>query len=76
MSLREFILRRQAKMREERNDLRQELMVVNTMRGLVGERPITLERLVEAGRGPTEEERRDYEALKGRYPEFATDHTL
>lgn len=76
MSLRELILRQQAYLREEKNAVRRELMVVNTIRSLVDADPVTFDELIEAGRDSREKERRDYQALKGRYPEFVNDPTI
>ena len=76
MSLREFILRRQAWLRNERTAVRRQLMVVNTIIGLVDGDPVTLEDFMEAGEPEEDEDVKEIQAMKGRYPSFVMDPEL
>jgi len=76
MSLREFILRRQAWLRNERTAIRRQLMVVNTIIGLVDGDPVTLEDFMEAGEPEEDEDVKEIQAMKGRYPSFVMDPEL
>jgi len=76
MSLREFILRRQAWLRNERTAVRRQLMVVNTIIGLVDGDPVTLEDFMDAGEPEEDEDVKEIQAMKGRYPSFVMDPEL
>lgn len=74
MSLQEFLLREQAHLLNEATAVRRHLMTANTILALFGEDPVDIGDFQEAGR-PTDDEKQEYEALKGRYPGFVTDPT-
>lgn len=71
LSLREWVLRSQAYRRTERQAWERTLCLVNTVGGLAGADPITLDDLQD-GKHPRRDGRARYEALKGRHIDWIT----
>ena len=73
MSLAEWQARRQAYNANERAAWERTLAVVNTVRGVVGGDPISMDSSPQ--RTPKRSDREGYEALKGRHMDWIQRHT-